>query len=101
MTAKKVAAKKVPVAEIPVEPVISEADIQAMRSAEAITVDALAAEPLETVWVPGNLAASGVLEVRVNGVAFSYPQHREYEMPASIAAMVRARIEGVPEADRK
>jgi hypothetical protein len=88
------AKKRLVVEEVLEEPAITPEHVNQAQSTTAATLAALQAEPMETVYVPGNLDLSGALHVTINGARFSYPHQAEYQMPASVAALARQRIAG-------
>jgi hypothetical protein len=81
--------KLVEVVDEPVMAPYGDAD----RALDATTLETLKAEEQVEMFVPGNLALSGVVEVIVNGTRFSYRQNQTHSMPASVAELVRVRIE--------
>jgi hypothetical protein len=101
MATKKSAAKKVvAVAEIPTEPVMAPYG-DADRAMESTTLSWLQEQPVEEIRVPGGLTVTGVLEVVYNGLRFSLEEERTHSVPAPIAEIIRQRLSGVSEQDRK
>jgi hypothetical protein len=92
--------KKLAIAEIPPEPVMAPYG-DADRATEAKMVAWLKDQPTEEIRIPGGLTVSGVLEVIYNGTRFSLAEMQTVTVPTPIAAIIRQRIEGVPERDRK
>ena len=95
LDSKPTRAHVVRVVEDLVEPVITAEDRARMIAAESITREALAAEATETVFVGPNLSLTGYIHVVVNGVDLQLKTMQEHTVPASVAALLRARMAGI------
>jgi hypothetical protein len=76
-------------------------DRQLMVDMRSATLASLKAQPLEKVFIPKSVTGGTDLVVVVNTVRLSYPVAQESDMPASVAQLVRQRVQAVLDAEAR